>query len=209
MNIIYADIDWWVHTDNEPVLRVLVNSREKDLIYKAYKVRDNTLYLAQDHGYCNFLYHMPRNERGYGGQVFTIKVYDPYADDVYTVNVPGPWSSNAEAVYEITGVRCVPVHMTDKLQVFQKGHTFQLGYFTYDVVMNYVRENMPNITLQNGSPRRIAANILYGLPKIDFHLAFAYYENPEAESNWYIERHFDKYYTSDWKEVFKKRFSEN
>lgn len=126
MEILGARVNWHIGFDNDPTLEVWVGSLPsiEDLVYKEIKTGpDTSFYHAEKDGYVHYLYHDPRDTRGFGGRAFTLNM-----EDETEKVIKGPWSSRA-AVYNdlVPGPDCVDVSITDEAEVFERGHTFRAG----------------------------------------------------------------------------------
>jgi len=208
-NILYGEIDWYEQYDNDPEFKFLLNYIPQDeLIYTEYKVNHCSLYLGLWDGFVNYFFHNPWNERGYGGRIFSLPVWvDPYQHTFIQKEIRGPWSGNPQTVREMTGYNCMEARVTTDLSTFRRGYTFTRASFLTKKIEDYMSVNMLHTTLENNIPKKLASAWVYNLPQIDFHLAFAYYKNEDAEDNHWIAKYFDKMYSADWREVFKKNYA--
>lgn len=96
------------------------------------KVLDNdcTLYFSEKDGHVSFLCHSARDQRGYCGSEFCLKVK---RDDgsIIKETVKGPWSSRSEVMAEHFGV--------DSVQVRYQGSV--VGHITLDMAKHLVSVN--------------------------------------------------------------------
>lgn len=127
---------------NQPSLRVLVDEVPKgDLTFEGKKVNSHTLYFAEHDGYVEFYAHDPRDESGYGGRGFKLKVKDN--GDEREVQLKGPWSSRAGVMNSHGFTPCLDVAITDDEGVWARGWTFIAGAITLESVLDFLKQNDP------------------------------------------------------------------
>lgn len=122
MQIVKGRVNWREHWDNRPEIFVLVDKlpNEDDLVYE----RRGNIYYAEKDGYATFLqYDSPSN--GFGGRHFKLKMKDGSI-----ALLKGPWSSSSNAANHHGFGPCVDVAITDKPDVWERGHTFFSGHVT-------------------------------------------------------------------------------
>lgn len=87
-----AEINWMKGFGNFPELKVTVDRmpRMDSLMFKTYINERATTYWASEDDFVTFFTHVPSNESGYGGHMFTGKL-----EDGSIFKVKGPWSDNA------------------------------------------------------------------------------------------------------------------
>jgi len=140
MHIKYIEIDWHIHTDNKPSLKVLVDKipDNDDFIYEEHDVGNSyKFYIANYRGHIrHFL--STSDKRGYGGRTFKINVYIPKIDEVVPVHIKGPWDSGVEYIYATTGKAAQNISLTDDFEVFKRGYTFSSAYFDIKLLKNYI-----------------------------------------------------------------------
>ena len=91
MKILDRKIDWAEDWDNLPTLQVTVDKLPK---YEDYRFKHvDGRYWAEQHGVVSFFHHVPSNQEGYGGRVFSglLENGEPFS-------CRGPWSSNSMAM---------------------------------------------------------------------------------------------------------------
>jgi len=78
----------------EPMVIVDKFDVNSELQYNSYDVQGNTAYVAfHESGFASFMLHCPKDESGFGGRKFTIRMTDGT-----TREIRGPWSSNSTAI---------------------------------------------------------------------------------------------------------------
>lgn len=99
--------------------------------YKTHKVGGNTWYIGLVDGIANFFCHSPRDERGYGGRVFTGTLEDGSA-----FSVRGPWSSGPSEINSFNLIcTVVEASATTNEEDFERGYTFySLSGVTLDII---------------------------------------------------------------------------
>src|SRR2546423_1221540 len=101
MKVLKAKVNWMEGWANDPYFQILVDKEPKysELIWKVKQLNENeTFYYGEEDGYAYFLLHDSRNERGFGGSTYTLKMFDGS-----TRMIKGPWSSNevfASTIFE-------------------------------------------------------------------------------------------------------------
>lgn len=109
MNVTGATIRHDLRYANDPSLIVHVDET-KDVVarlrYRKTSDRHGTSYLAIDAetGLANYLHHNPKNQNGYGGAKFVMKMEDGTED-----HIKGPWSSRASVMCEAFDVTIMDV----------------------------------------------------------------------------------------------------
>lgn len=132
--ILDAKIEWFKGCANSPQFKLLVDKIPsiEELVYDEKRDGAGTMYFAEKDGYVDFMYHTPRNENGYGGRKWTIKVRKS-GGSVEERIVKGPWSSNSPAMNGAGYHPSVEVTITDDPDVWKRGFTFYAGHVTYEV----------------------------------------------------------------------------
>jgi hypothetical protein len=131
------------HWANSPTLRVLVDElpHPDEFIYEAKETGSGTAYYGEIDGFISFMHHSPKDESGYGGTTFTLRVKRGISDE--EVKVKGPWSSNAAAMNGLGFGPCLDVSVTDDEGVWARGWTFTSGAITLEKVQEFLRKNEP------------------------------------------------------------------
>lgn len=125
MQILEARVNWMKDYGNYPVLECLVDKipKREELRYTQTAGK----YWAEKDGYVSFFYHNPGDETGFGGQVFTLNMFDGSVR-----NIKGPWSSRCGVMnrYFPHSVSCT---MTDDPKVWSRGYTFYSAHITLEL----------------------------------------------------------------------------
>jgi hypothetical protein len=132
--ILAAKVEWFNGCANSPQFKLLVDKipSYEERIYDEKRVDAGTLYFAEQDGFVDFMYHTPRNENGYGGRKWTIKVRKSDGNIEERV-VKGPWSSNSPAMNGAGFHPSVECTITDEPDVWKRGFTFYAGHVTYEL----------------------------------------------------------------------------
>lgn len=131
MKVLNAEVKTWGATWQPHHLNILVDKIPEwnSLVYDVLRHDDGSAsYFHNESGYVSFFHHNPRDERGFGGREWTVKLRDGSTD-----TVKGPWSSNAAQMERLFGVLAVGVSLTDEPEVFKRGHTFYAAHVTEEI----------------------------------------------------------------------------
>lgn len=113
---------------NDPRLYVLVDKIPQDLVYEVNK--EEGLYFAEKEGYVDFYsWKGPRNEGGYCGRGFNIKLKDGTK-----INLLGPWSSRCSVMNKFGFKHSFEVAIVDNEEVYDKDLTFYSGALTIEIL---------------------------------------------------------------------------
>lgn len=69
---------------------------EESFVYRALPAGEGVAYLALDGEIGSFFFHAPRNETGFGGAEFELKM-----EDGSVRSIKGPWSSSCSSVNKL------------------------------------------------------------------------------------------------------------
>jgi len=160
MKVIKARINWNLEWSNDAKLEILVDKipSHDELVYRAYPNGGDTLYYAEKGGYVSYLYHKPSDQTGFGGRTFNLNVLTDSPLEVMTarvngekpikkIEVRGPWSSNSGSVNTMVETKCVEVTLTDKEEVWERGHTFYGGNVTVSLARKALRMIHPKLKM--------------------------------------------------------------
>jgi hypothetical protein len=112
MKVLNARVNWMQTYANDPHLELLVDSIPSVYPGQDWHLKphsDGIFCWTEEGGYVSFFTHDPRNQRGYGGAIFRIRVA---SGALYSF--PGPWSSNAMFASEMIGQPVVSVYLTEE-----------------------------------------------------------------------------------------------
>lgn len=125
-----------INTYNPHRLEILVDEIPdiKNMRHKIRHLQDRTYYFSSEGGYVHFGIHNPRDERGYGGAIFTI-----LDEDGVRLEFKAPWSSRPSVMHEVFGIRSHDVSITSERPVFDRGYTFYAGHVTTDIMIDALR----------------------------------------------------------------------
>ena len=115
---------------------------EESFVYRALPAGDGVAYLALDGEIGSFFFHAPRNETGFGGAEFELKV-----EDGSVRSIKGPWSSSCSAMNKmfrlddplvecVVGCRVCYVRKSalDRFEIPLVAHQFPGGTVYFKVV---------------------------------------------------------------------------
>ncbi len=128
MQILDARVRTGLNTYAPHSLELLVSDlHREDKVYDAKEGKNGTTYLSVTDGIVSFFHHNPKDEHGFGGSKFTLKMRDGTEREI-----KGPWSSNDAWIREAFGVDSVSVSYTDSADTFKRGYTFYAGHVTIE-----------------------------------------------------------------------------
>jgi hypothetical protein len=82
---------------NSPMLEIEIEEEFpplEEFLYKEIRLSHGTAYWAEKNGFVSFFWHDPKNERGYGGWEFSLRVHTG-PDESEVRIIKGPWSSRS------------------------------------------------------------------------------------------------------------------
>jgi hypothetical protein len=132
-----VDVDWHIGWANPPNLTLRVAGTPEWLGWRAFPQSSNsTFYMnVEKGGQVKFLYHDPRDERGFGGHVFTLEMGDG------TVRkIKGPWSSNASFAQQVAGFDIMDVGL-------RAGTSHLGGAWAVAQIKAALRQYQPNVEI--------------------------------------------------------------
>ena len=140
--ILYIQVDWRDHVQNDAELRVLLDRVAKREEFTFTK--KGAFYYAELGDEVMFLAHTKEtpeeNEGGFGGSIFELSM-----DDGTRINLAGPWSSRAGVMNKEGFGPCLDVSLTDDPKVMKDGHTFCAGHITLRSIQQWIREHEEEI----------------------------------------------------------------
>lgn len=109
MKILDRSINWYDEYDNLPTLHIVVDKLpdRESRRYKTHKQGRSTSYWSELDGVVDFFTHVPGQEQGYGGRVFS-----GILEDGTPFSCKGPWSDNSAHMNGIFP-KCVEVSVTE------------------------------------------------------------------------------------------------
>jgi hypothetical protein len=148
MKILGIKIDWHEEFNQSATITCEVDRIPSmdELVFEAYPIQKGVLYYAELEGYVCYLYHQPKNEEGFGGREYSLKMKDG------TIKIiKGPWSSNPESVRQIAKKRVIDVFLDWRQSsdsVFKGGsHYGECGSIVQDLFDSALKEFVPNLTM--------------------------------------------------------------
>lgn len=141
MKVLNISVDWHVGWANNPTIKLLVDKipHHDELRYS----REGGIWYAELDGYVSFYsWQGPGNEGGFGGREFKIKTTSGRG-----ITLKGPWSSRAGDVNREGFGPCLDVSMTDKMDAWERGYTFNAASATKKVVQEALKKHLPEVVL--------------------------------------------------------------